>query len=523
MPLLSSRDRRIAQAIVDAASANPFLNERVELERIALGKEFVGDGQIVQFRPGLKPDELFPNSARLEDRAEVLAKKMRARLSAGPGESVAESELILYEDLVLTFLYRHCKSHFNTIIRTPSRGGRSRARIEYWPQFRREFGEFLHLPGRALPSQHDATFVFAWFFQISRAFVSIFDNIIGSSMTSARLRADVWQSIFTHDVRRYVRGLHQHMRDIATLITGPSGSGKELAARAIGLSRFVEFDAEREQFAEDYVDSYYPLNLSALAPTLIESELFGHKRGAFTGAQSDKQGWLEVCGPHGTVFLDEIGELDPSIQVKLLRLLEERLFYRVGEVRPKRHFKGKFVTATNRDLTEEIQRGRFREDLYFRLCADVVITPSLREQLAEAPSELLSIVRFVTGNILPDDIEGADKLASEAAEWIERNLGLHYDWPGNIRELEQCVRNIMVRGTYRPLKLAVHKPDDPREAFAQDVVRGTLTSDQLLRRYYALVYSQAGSYDAAATRLQVNWRTVRKKVDPDLIQTYRTS
>jgi DNA-binding NtrC family response regulator len=361
--------------------------------------------------------------------------------------------------------------------------------------------------------------MFACFFQLARAFIHIFDCIIGGSMASARLRADVWRSVFTHDMRRYGRGLYRQMGDIATLITGPSGSGKELVARAIGLSRFIEFDVEREQFAVDYVDSYCPLNLSALAPTLIESELFGHKKGAFSGAESAKEGWLEVCSSQGTVFLDEIGDVDSSIQVKLLRVLEERVFYRVGEVRPKRYFRGKFVTATNRDLTEEIRQGRFREDLYYRLCADMVMTPSLRGQLTEAPDDLLNLVRFVTGRMLSDNIEEADKLASDVVEWIEKNLGLDYAWPGNIRELEQCVRNILIRGTYRPL--VRQETSSPLGAFAEDVMSGTLTSDQLLRRYYSLVYSQAGSYQAAASRLQVNWRTLRKKVDSGLAKSYR--
>ena len=104
---------------------------------------------------------------------------------------------------------------------------------------------------------------------------------------------------------------------------------------------------------------------------MIESELFGHRRGAFTGAVEDRSGWLETCGPHGAVFLDEIGELDAAIQVKLLRVLQSRTFQRIGETKPRR-FEGKVIAATNRDLDEEIGAGRFRSDLYYRLCADVV-------------------------------------------------------------------------------------------------------------------------------------------------------
>ena len=107
-----------------------------------------------------------------------------------------------------------------------------------------------------------------------------------------------------------------------TLVTGPSGTGKELVARAIALSRYIPFDATARAFAERPEESFFPLNLSALSPTLIESELFGHRRGAFTGAVGDRAGYLEACPPLGTVFLDEIGEVEGAIQVKLLRVLD---------------------------------------------------------------------------------------------------------------------------------------------------------------------------------------------------------
>src|SRR5262249_61527665 len=109
-------------------------------------------------------------------------------------------------------------------------------------------------------------------------------------------------------------------------------------------------------------------------------ELFGHRRGAFTGAVQDRAGWLEVCPPLGTVFLDEIAEVEPAIQAKLLRVLQNRTFSRVGDTAIRR-FKGKLIAATNRDLAVEIEARRFREDFYYRLCADVIETPPLAPQL----------------------------------------------------------------------------------------------------------------------------------------------
>ncbi|NQT15823.1 MAG: hypothetical protein HQ582_23915 [Planctomycetes bacterium] len=167
-----------------------------------------------------------------------------------------------------------------------------------------------------------------------------------------------------------------------------------------------------------------------------------------------------------------------------------------------------------------MQQGKFREDLYFRLCADMVTTPSLREQLAQVPDDLPNLVRFVAGRILPDNIEDAENLASDAMEWTEGNL-LDYAWPGNIRELEQCARNIMVRNTYRPPEFVRRKTTSAQQAFGEAVVSAKLTLDQLLRQYVTLVYAQTGSYAAAASRLRVDYRTVRRQIDRDLAGRYR--
>ena len=518
MALLSAKDRRTAEAIAGIGYCNPFLAERVELERKAMGSEFVDYRPVMHLRTGLGPDELFPNFRRLRELGEALAQKTRDRLYAG--KPASEADLVLYEDLVLYLLYGRYMSNIDGLITESLRRAKPGTRIPFWPQFRQEFRHFLELPDRTFPSRYDPAQVFAFLFQIERAFVHIFRYIVGGSMTAARLRAAVWQSVFSHDMRRYGRVLYRHIQDVPTLITGPTGTGKELVAKAIALSRFIEFDPKRREFVADYADSFRPVNLSALAPALIESELFGHMKGSFTGAVSDRVGYLETCGGHGTVFLDEIGELDPSIQVKLLRVLQSGGFHRVGESELERYFAGKLVAATNRDLPEEMRRRRFREDLYYRLCADMVTTPSLREQLAETPGDLPNLVRFLARRILPDSVEEAERLTSEVVEWIERNLEENYAWPGNMRELEQCARNIMIRKTYVPPGPAsANAPADSRGTFAEKAATGSFSSDELVRHYFTLVYADTGSYEAAAEKLQVDWRTVRKKVDRGLLQT----
>jgi transcriptional regulator with PAS, ATPase and Fis domain len=305
------------------------------------------------------------------------------------------------------------------------------------------------------------------------------------------------------------------MGDITTLITGPSGTGKELVARAIGLSRYIPFDPRAKRFATDFTGCFYPINLSALSPTLIESELFGHKKGAFTGAIADRAGFFELCPADGAVFLDEIGDLDPAIQVKLLRVLQTRVFQRIGDAADRR-FEGKVIAATNRDPAKEMQRGRFREDLYYRLCSDIIVTPPLKDQIESSPEQLHNLLLFITRRVAGP--EEAETLAEEVAEWIRGNLDPDYAWPGNVRELEQCARNIMIRKAYQPSEAHAAKP---REGFLDAVRACSLTVEELVRQYCTLVYAETGSYQETSRRLNLDRRTVKTRVDRDFLGALR--
>jgi DNA-binding NtrC family response regulator len=311
------------------------------------------------------------------------------------------------------------------------------------------------------------------------------------------------------------------MGDIPTLITGPSGTGKELVAQSIAYSRFVEFDSKNRRFVIRYADCFVGLNLTAISPTLIESELFGHAKGAFTDAKTERQGYLDEskCPRWGTVFLDEIGDLDAQIQVKLLRVLQNREFQRVGDSTP-RKFVGKIVAATNRDLAAEMAAGRFREDFYYRLCADRIETPSLRAQLQESPEDIANFVRFIALRLLPELPEEAIRLSDEVVSWVSKHLGDDYPWPGNIRELEQCARSIMIRGEYVPTERQSSTKRAPVARFLKNVEYGDLSREELLTAYFSLVYSKSGSYRAAGRQLGVDWRTVKEIVDSELARQF---
>jgi DNA-binding NtrC family response regulator len=205
------------------------------------------------------------------------------------------------------------------------------------------------------------------------------------------------------------------------LIRGESGTGKELVARAI------HFNGHRRS------GPFVAVNCAALTDTLLESELFGHERGAFTGAFRTKIGRMEQA-IGGTVFLDEVGDMSPALQTKLLRVLEERAFQRVGGLETIR-VDVRFVAATNRDLERAIAEGRFREDLYYRLHVVDIRMPPLRERLGDVPI----LVEHFLSEAADSRVRAPRQLAPEAMEAL-----MQYSFPGNVRELQNIIERAYV-------------------------------------------------------------------------------
>jgi len=207
------------------------------------------------------------------------------------------------------------------------------------------------------------------------------------------------------------------------LIGGESGTGKDLVAKSI------HFNSPRRDFP------FVAVNCTALAETLLESELFGHERGAFTGAVSSKKGRFELADG-GTLFLDEIGELSPSLQVKLLRVLQDKVFERVGGVRQV-SVNIRLIAATNKKLKEEVKSGRFREDLFYRLNVVHIELPPLRRRQEDLH---LLVDHFIDKY---SNERGLDMPVNGIEKQVER-LFFDYNWPGNVRELENVIERAMV-------------------------------------------------------------------------------
>ena len=213
-------------------------------------------------------------------------------------------------------------------------------------------------------------------------------------------------------------------KDITVLITGESGTGKELVAKAIHLN------------SRRSTGPFVAINAASIPKDLLESELFGYKKGAFTGAARDKTGRIEAADG-GTLFLDEIGEMEQNLQAKLLRFIQGKEFSALGsndtikaDVR--------IIGATNRDLSEAVSQGRFREDLYYRFNVVQIKVPPLRERKEDVPLLIKSFLREAVEKLET----GEKELAKETKAFLEK-----YDWPGNVRELENVIKRACVLST----------------------------------------------------------------------------
>jgi DNA-binding NtrC family response regulator len=310
------------------------------------------------------------------------------------------------------------------------------------------------------------------------------DSMIGSSPVMTELRARIAQVAATSET---------------VLINGESGTGKELVAKAIHAA-----SARRER-------ALVSVNCPALSPQLMESELFGHERGAFTSADAPRVGRFELA-EGGTILLDEVTEIDLPLQAKLLRVLQERSYERVGSSRTV-SADVRVIAATNRNLLEEVERGRFRQDLYYRLAVVPIVVPPLRERRAD----------------IPDLVAHFQRLAAQRMNTAPCQLDLealhllcHYHWPGNVRELENVITRASVlhpgstvrAATLRPwlvahteprATIALHQPSLPKN----DGVR----LDDMERQLIETTLEQfQGHREKTAKALGIGVRTLANKL-----------
>jgi DNA-binding NtrC family response regulator len=302
-----------------------------------------------------------------------------------------------------------------------------------------------------------------------------FENIVGSSPA--------------------MRSIFERVRLVAdtrstVLIVGESGTGKELVARAIHRN-----SARRK-------GPFVPVNCAAIPETLVESELFGYEKGAFTGATARKRGLFQTA-ERGTLFIDEIGELQPGLQAKLLRALENRKIMPVGSTR-EIDVDVRLVAATNRDLQEQVRRKQFREDLYYRLKVVEIRLPPLRER----PDDIPLLIRHLINQIAEENGRPVREVTPEALEALRA-----YDWPGNVRELRNVLESIIVLSVKEKIELADLPEQISKVQSARAVIQPGMTMAEIEKEAIRRTLEETGGRRGrTAEILGISVRTLHRKI-----------
>jgi DNA-binding NtrC family response regulator len=472
---MSPADKQFFAALADVVFGNPFSVQRADL--------------VARLAPAASRAELT------SDR-EALARVVSSRI---PNDVSAQDRRLL-EPALLYICYHRAVPQLDALIERQARQAGAPIIVSFADEVLGELARSGFTADRA------ARYL-AMFFQMRRAYYFIARGLAGECKSMRRLREALWNNVFTHDMRGYDAALCGRMEDFATLLLGETGTGKGQAAAAIGRSEFIPYLPAQRRFAANFTETFIAINLSQFSEALIESELFGHRKGAFTGAIDHHQGVFERCNAHGALFLDEIGELSIPVQIKLLQVLQERSFTPVGG-RDRKRFSGRVIAATNRPLDALRREGRFRDDFYYRLCSDVIEVPTLRQRIAESSAELEQLVRLLVERIAGTD---AAELKSSVLEKLSENLPRGYAWPGNVRELEQAVRRVLLTGRYGGDMAPSAQGED--ESLLEHLRAGSLSADELLARYCALLYRRLGTYAEVAKRTGLDPRTSRKYIE----------
>ncbi|HUK81361.1 MAG TPA: sigma 54-interacting transcriptional regulator [Verrucomicrobiae bacterium] len=462
---LTAAQREFLTLVTRAASSNPFSDEFEELQL-----------QIAGCEASVPPAERL--KLTVERWTEQLHNLQAAGMTSFKQAEGEDREILRYA--CLYEIYHRYLTAFDELIAEQIEAGERSVPVPF-------ASKALTLFARRGFNADEARRYFAIIYQIRRAFFFIDRGLIGRSDCMQRLRRHLWNNVFTHDIRLYERHLWNRMEDFSTLLLGETGTGKGAAAAAIGRSGFIPFDDKAGKFAESFMRGFIALNLSQFPETLIESELFGHKKGAFTGAVESHDGVFARCSPYGAIFLDEIGDVSVPVQIKLLQVLQERTFSPVGG-HEKLRFRGRVIAATNKPLEQLRSSGQFRDDFFYRLCSDVIVVPPLRQRIQEEPVELDDLVALITTRL--------------AGHPLPVKVPKNYLWPGNVRELEQAVRRVLLTQEY-----AGQQPAEPD--WVGKLQAGKLDADAVLAGYCHMLHDRHGTIEEVARRTNLDRRTVK--------------
>jgi DNA-binding NtrC family response regulator len=523
-PLILPARLALLEPISRFHSTNPFEPAWEDLQKAALRDHYDPAGAAPPSRGGALSENLERLTERLAPVLAVTAHNLSNGMVGNP------EELALYQAAAVYGLWEQYGPELQRLIDGDD------VEVPFYDAFVDSHRFLFGHPGLTVP---EPGHLLALFYQARRAWYFPATKILGRSPSASAARAAIWRANMASDACAYADGLYRRMDEIPVLITGETGTGKELAAECVGWSRYIPFDAGARRFVRRYAEDFHVRNLCEVPGELLESALFGHKRGSFTGATVDTPGCFALPKAYGSLFLDEAGEIPEHVQVKLLRPFQNREYVPLGETRP-RKLLGRLIFATHRDLEERCREGKFRPDLYERMNGVHVHMPSLRRMLAEAPEEMEHYVRaFVSGKL-----DGPDHVRRWTERVVSSIRATRFDspWSRNLRELKNYTERYLLTdgrmstpevGVPASPPAAASRPEatSPRPAgdpgapestclpssgiLGPRAKAGEVSFDELNRAYVTRVHVLTDQNKAeTARRVGLDWRTVGRWIDP---------
>jgi DNA-binding NtrC family response regulator len=436
------------------------------------------------------------------------------------GAVLLPTERAVYEGCAIFVLWLEFRTRLQALV------DKDAVVVPFFDEFVERHGAYFDHPGVSVA---EPGHLFSLMYQAHRAWYFPATKIRGRSPSAQRLRAALYSASIGADVAAYADGLYLRMSEIPVLITGETGTGKELAAQCVGWSRYIPIDRPTKRLVAGYRSGMHARNICEISEGLVESTLFGHKRGSFTGAVADATGYFALPGEHGSLFLDEIGELPLNIQAKLLRPIESRECLPMGATEPVK-IKGRHIFATHRNLEAMCREEKFRADLFERINGVPIRMPPLRQMLAEAPDELRRYVRwFVAAKIdSPARVEAW-------TERIVRSIAATRPgdpWVRNLRELKHYTEQYLLTDGRMSTAVAMAPTAENKTArggpaapasiclpssgiLGARTKAGEISFAELIRAYVTWLYVLLGQNKAeTARRTGLNWRTVSRWIDP---------
>jgi transcriptional regulator with AAA-type ATPase domain len=506
-PLIDPRWLLFLEPVSRLYTTSPFDPAWEELERTALRIGPIGGQGERRSSGGELTENLKRMSGAIGTGVAIIAGALEQ------GATGTDHELTVYRGAALYRLFSEYGAELQRLIDEDG------VDVPFHDAFLDRYRSLFRHRGLSVP---EASHLLSLFYQARRVWYFASTKILGGSPSARAARLAIWRANIGRDACAYAGSLYRLMDEVPVLITGETGTGKELAAECVAWSRYIPFDVATRRFVRKPREDYHARNFCEVPDELVESALFGHKRGSFTGATADSTGFFGLPQVNGSLLLDEVGEIPRHIQAKLLRPLQNREYTPVGENQP-REILGRLMFATHRDLEVMCREETFRPDLFERINGARIHMPSLRQILAEAPFELRTYVRAFVGKRI-DDPEQAETWTEKVVVVLQATRA-HHPWPRNLRELQHDTERCLLGDSAPPAPApatiapaspqpATTAPPPSSEILGRRAKAGGVTLEEVERAYVTRLYALTGqNASETARRAEIDRKKVSRLLD----------